>query len=710
MAALGSAGVTIPGLLTGVAARETHTHSSIAQAAGESSAGVMLARAAGEAGTGFVPARLASWWCTIEDLQWPQKQIVDKIRRRADGFAKAKIDTAINFGFHNRFDFANYFHQLHGYYADVCDVLHQRGIRFMDHYSCNDITRPRTEADFRFLHKYERHAVLLFPDPVAARLAQYEGHLYDDLCEVDLRDGSRGYATQYQFEAFCHNNPNFLDMHMKYLQRLMREVPFDAIEIDDMCSYPGNTTCGCRFCRDRFRKDYGHEIPPFSDSSFFGDTSREMLQWGNYANPVYRDWLRMKADIVFDHVKLIKTVIGDKPLMTCCSNTGPISLNAVALNLEKMAPALDLFMLENVGTNIKNVAWMDMEAEALHQKDIARKRNNAPAMALSYSIFEKGAYFGWALARYWGVANWSSTLNTRIEEDPRTAQEDEDAIGRSNNWEIKYSDLAYRDGEDVVEMRLVNNSLCKENGWRDEKGNEHWDRSMAWTMAFIRNSVGYRFVRAAELEDTAALSAENTPLIMDGVACVSDRQYEAIQHYLAAGGRLFLSLPFGTHDQKGFVRPRPLSDQLLKTYHRHIVVIDSALYGKPLEGLIAKKIFRPMIVQTGGDTRWTVRARKYGDKTVLHFMNTALTAVPDEAKDFRGVPLMKDILSDIHDNMLRYIIEGSALNVDGLAVMSPELNGTQRKMTVSKISEGKWSVAANLTGVSIYAVAQPVAG
>src|SRR5206468_1950910 len=67
------------------------------------------------AGRMFVPNRAASWWTEVSDLLWPQKHVVDKIRRRADGFAKAGIDTAINFGFHCRFDFANYFGQLHGF-------------------------------------------------------------------------------------------------------------------------------------------------------------------------------------------------------------------------------------------------------------------------------------------------------------------------------------------------------------------------------------------------------------------------------------------------------------------------------------------------------------------------------------------------------------------------------------------------------------------
>ncbi|MDN3656846.1 hypothetical protein QWZ08_14460 [Ferruginibacter paludis] len=656
-------------------------------------------------GTAFIPNRSASWWCTLEDIQWPQKQVVDKIKRRAEGFAKAGIDTAINFGFHNRFDFANYFSQLHGYYANVCEELHKNGVRFMDHYSCNDITRPRNEADFRYVHKFERHAVLLFPDPVARQYAQYEGYFYNDLCEVDLRDGSRGYAKQYQFEAFCHNNPNFLDMHKKYLQRLMKEVPFDGVEVDDMCSYPGNTTCGCKYCRDRFKKEYGHDIPDFSDKNFFGDITKDMLEWGNYDNPAYRDWLRMKADAVYDHVKMIKGVLGDKPLMTCCSNTGPIVLNAVALDLEKMAPYLDLFMLENVGTNIKNADWIEMDAEALHQKDIAQKRNNAPAMALSYAIFEKGAYFGWALARFWGVGNWSSTLNSRLEEDPAHSLEAEEAISRSNNWEKKYSDLNYRDGKDLVEVRLVNNSYCRENGWRDEAGHEHWDRSKAWSAQLVKHNVGYRFLRTAELADATALSKENTPLVMDGVGCVSDKQFTAIQSYLSKGGIAWVALPFGTQNEKGFARATPLSAVLLKAKYKNLYIIDSAVASAPLQKLIEAGKFKPVIRQLKGDQRWAARIRFYNGNAAIHFMNGGLLPVPDEVKDLSDVPLIKDIDSLITDNELSYEID-SSIRLSQLSLMSPELGESNRVADIRRAGKEHTVVNLNLEGIKIYAVAQ----
>ena len=654
----------------------------------------------------FVPSRAASWWCTMEDLQWPQQHVVDRIKRRADGFAKAGIDTAINFGFGLRFDFSNYFAQVHGYFANVCEELHKHGIRFMDHYSCNEIERPRNGEEFRKMHQYQRHTVLLYHDPVMARYAQYEGYFFNDLCEVDLRDGSRGYAPQYQFETFCHNNPAFLDMHQKYLRRLLKEVPIDGIEVDDMCNYPGPATCGCKYCRERFKKEYGHDIPPFGEKSFWGDTSKEILEWGNYENPVFRDWLRMKIDAVADHLKMIKATIGEMPLMTCCSNTGPIILNILSLDLERLAPHLDFFMLENVGININNADWMEMDAEALLQKDIAAKKGNAPAMALSYTIYEPGAYFGWALSRFWGVANWSSTLNGRLIEDPADAMEMEDVISRSNSWERQHSQLFYRDGVDLAEVRLVYNRYCKENGWRNAGGKEHWDSVAAWSSQLLKNNVGYRFVRHEELEDATLLGAEKTPLVLDAVGCVSDKQFAAISRYLSRGGHVWLALPFGTHDEKGFARKSPLSDILQKRHYKNLVMVSPAVSGASLEELMRNGLFTPVLKQLKGDRRWAARIRLYKGKPAIHFMNTALQPEPHPTiKDISGIPVMTKLGSKIQDNELQYQVNSAALALAALTVMSPELKDEKRIVQIEKAADAHLTLQVSLEGVNVYAVA-----
>jgi|WetSurMetagenome_2_1015567.scaffolds.fasta_scaffold00496_19 hypothetical protein len=655
----------------------------------------------------FIPVRTASWWCTLEDILWSQKKIVDKIKQRAEAFANAGIDTAINFGFHIRFDFSNYFGQLHGYYANVCEELHKYDIKFMDHYSCNHVERPRGEDEFKKLHKGQRHHILLFHDPVAAEYAQYEGHYFKDICEVDLRDGSRGYARQYQMEVFCHNNPGFLDMHEKYLKRLMREVPFDGIEVDDMCDYAGLTTCGCSYCRARFKKEYGHEIPPFGDSSFWGDTTQGMLLWGNYENPVFREWIQMKIDSVADHIKLVKSIIGEKPLMTCCSNTGPIVLNSIALNLERMAPHLDLFMLENVGIGIESVNWIKMDAEALQQKDIAEKRGNAPAMALSYTIYNKGGYLGWCLSRFWGASNWSSTLNQRLEEDPADAMEIEDIIGPFNKWEIENSNLNYTDGKDLAEVRLVSSSFCRDNGWRGKDGSEQWDMVKEWSVTMVKNNIGYRFVRSVELSDADALCKENTPLVLDSLGCVSDNQFAAIKTYLSKGGKVWLNLPFGTHNEKGYKRTIPLSEELLKSRFKNLIIKNIENTSDYIEELIKNGKFHPVIKQLSGDKRWAARIRFYEDKPVIHFMNTALTAVPHPSiKDISGVPILKDIESDIENNNLSYEINSKKISLSQLSVMSPELGEEKRNAEIQGIKNGYSTIKINLEGVKIYAVFQ----
>ena len=120
--------------------------------------------------SGFVPLHIASWWCTLDDILWPQKQVVDKIKSRAEAFSKSGIDTAINFGFHIRFDFSNYFGQLHGYYANVCEELHKYDIKFMDHYSCNHVERPRGEDEFRKATQGTASSCFVVSRPCCCRL------------------------------------------------------------------------------------------------------------------------------------------------------------------------------------------------------------------------------------------------------------------------------------------------------------------------------------------------------------------------------------------------------------------------------------------------------------------------------------------------------------------------------------------------------------
>jgi len=660
----------------------------------------------------FNPRRAASWWCSLDDLLWPDARIARKIEQRARGFAGAGIDTAIFFGFHTRFDFSDHFGALHGYLAAVCRELHGHGIRVMDHFSCNLVERPRGEAEWRKLHRGQRHHILLYPDEQAAAHAQYEGHLFRDLCEVDIRDGSRGYSWTYQTELFCHNNPGFLDMHRRYLQRLVREVPVDGLGVDDMCDYGGLATCACRHCRERFRRDYGHELPPFEDKSFWGDTSGPALRWGNYANPAFRDWVRMRADSVADHVRMVKDTVGDRLLMTCCSNTGPMFLNAVSLNLERMAEPLDILMLENVGITADTVDWARMDAEALMQKAIAAAHDGLHAIALSYTIYRDGGYLGWSLARYWGVANWCSTLIGRLAEDPPDALEDHEIISRWNNWERRCSELDFHGASDVAEVRLVNNRHCRDNGWRDEAGREHWDRVAAWSRALVEENVGYRFLLAEELGDADALRRESTPLILDGAGCVSDRQFHAVKALLENGGQVWLNGPFGSHDEKGFPRPHAFGDELLAGNYAGLTRLDAAVPAEALDALVGKGSFCPRVRQLAGDPTWALRFRLHQGRVVLHCLNRALEAIPHPTlREANGPrPILHEFKATNSSLAAEYEVDFTGLGQPWPAaeLLSPEFDSERREVRIAPVDRTKIRIQVPLVGIRLYATVQSV--
>ncbi len=207
---------------------------------------------------------------------------------------------------------------------------------------------------------------------------------------------------------------------------------------------------------------------------------------------------------------------------------------------------------------------------------------------------------------------------------------------------------------------------------------EHWDSVAAWSNQLLKNNVGYRFVRYAELEDEKLLSAETTPLVLDARGCVSDKQFAAIKTYLAKGGTVWMALPFGTHDEKGFARKTALSEEIKKGKHKSLLIISSAVAGQTLQQLIKAKHFKPIIRQIKGDSRWAVRLRMFKDKPTIHFMNTALLPTPHPTiKDTEGVAVIAKLDSKIKDNDLAYEIDTAKFDLGELSVMSPELEATK---------------------------------
>jgi len=173
-----------------------------------------------------------------------------------------------------------------------------------------------------------------------------------------------------------------------------------------------------------------------------------------------------------------------------------------------------------------------------------------------------------------------------------------------------------------------------------------------------------------------------------------------------------MAKPFGTHDEKGFKRTVPLYEELLKSKHKNIILIDSASASKPLDKLIEEGKFDPVLKQVAGDKRWAARIRFYNGKPTVHFMNTAIAAIPHPtlkdnpiAKGSSGTPVLMDMETKIEDNKLSYRIRNLNVPLSQLSVVSPELG---EKIINAEIQHGKKysTISLDLTGVKVYAVAQ----
>jgi len=174
-------------------------------------------------------------------------------------------------------------------------------------------------------------------------------------------------------------------------------------------------------------------------------------------------------------------------------------------------------------------------------------------------------------------------------------------------------------------------------------------------------------------------------LILDAVACVSDKQFAAIKTYLSEGGIAWLALPFGTHDEKGVVRKLALSSELKKNRYKNLVLTASAIASTPLEKLIAANAFKPVIKQIKGDNQWVARIQLYNGKPVIQFMNTALKAIPHASlKDLSGIPILIGLDAATKDNELVYEINTTNFSLGNLSIVSPELNDLARAAIIKK--------------------------
>ncbi len=489
--------------------------------------------------------RAASWWITWEDLSWPNEDIADKFRYRADQSLASGINMAIIYGAHFRWDFMPLWMNLHDMIRFVADELHQRDILLFDHHSSVLTHRYSNQNEAQAMRLHNRHHLPFAPSRDIAAEWTYKGMKLNDWRMIDLITGKPVFLEQYTAEQFCMNNPDFQHAYREYVRLLLDETGIDGLMSDDGIFYSGWKSCGCEWCRKKFMDNYGHEVPPVRDTSF----------WGNYHNEAFKDWIEMRFSTTREFLEGVRSVTGkDFPLMTCCSDSVGSNLPGYGMSYQEFIKPCNHIMLEMCGnTPALNGSWQsNFPAQMLHLG--IGHENNAPCLGLGYGFSEAAADFIWAFNKFLGSDTWFSTLKGRLglrDSEMLSLKDDIELPVNGFNWEKNNPGIFDADTDSDVAVFFSRWS-------RDFYSMTEKDYAADYSetcFEMLRNNITFDVVTVIPEV------SEYKVLLLSSASCLDDAEYSTLNKYLKSGGIVIASGPTGCYDKRANIAARPWLEQ-----------------------------------------------------------------------------------------------------------------------------------------------------
>ena len=496
-----------------------------------------------QAGSARKPAqeryRVVSWWLTADDVAWPNDELMDKIRRRADRCAASAVNCCLVFGVHFRWDFMPMWGRVHDLLRFIADELHERDIMLIDHHSSVLTHRARNREEALNISRRNRHHVPFYPTVAAAAEWKFEGRRLNDWRMLDVETGKPVYLPAYNAEQFCMNNAEFRQAYGKYVRQLVAETGIDGLMSDDGIFYAGWRACACEHCRGRFQKEYGRRLPPVADTSF----------WGNRGSEAFADWVEMRFRTAGDYLAEIKTALPERfPFLTCCSSSDGYTMPAVGMSYQDFIRSCNLVLLEMAGStpSIKGTWDTRIPSQLLHL-GIARD-HRVPCLGLGYGFFPDTAFFVWALNKFLGSDSWFSTLKGRLnagEAQLAALADDSELVEEGYRWEKEHPQLFTGDVDTDVAVFFSRATRDYYGQCAEDYVNDYY----ASCLELLRREIPYEVVTAIPH------FGRIRRLVLSGVTCLSAEEQRSLARFLEAGGTVIATGPTGHHDE----RARPLA-------------------------------------------------------------------------------------------------------------------------------------------------------
>ncbi|MBN2307936.1 MAG: beta-galactosidase trimerization domain-containing protein, partial [Candidatus Hydrogenedentes bacterium] len=408
--------------------------------------------------------------------------------------ADAGYNTVINNGLHFRLCHPDEMAMMTANMKRTCDVAHRYGLRVIEHHDV-----PIMQAHNQGFKTLLAHT---------------------DWLERDIESGK--VCTE-----FCINNPGFLQWYYEWFRDYARATGIDGAMLDEV-SFFGPEFCGCAHCRARFTRDTGLALP-YRDAGevFHNRDSALWIAWEKQRVRSSSDFFRgIRA--IFDECKPSATLMA---YTTHYGFTSSYGSRRYGGDIVDRARYIDF-----LGTEImsRNVFYSHRSVFAFRKAKAALGLYfQKPIWGLVYHLDDPDlAYFGWALLQMNRQVGWIPSIEGFD-------------IGRFINWDGR---MNARDAVPLSDVAIVFSRACCNYNRRTS----HASSAMGWSQQLSDGHIQHDII--LDLGLTAEALARYRVVILPDVECLSDEAAAALDAYVEAGGRLFVTRWAGQLNEDGIPR------------------------------------------------------------------------------------------------------------------------------------------------------------
>jgi len=484
------------------------------------------------------PKRIINWWLQWEDLNWPNADGLDRMKRRVEKAAEANVTTAITFGAHFRWDYLPYFTILHDHIASLAEELHKCGIELYDRHSVNLIHRYDTVEEMRRVMLHSGPHLPFSPSREAAESWTYHGKKLNDWRMVDVRTREPLYYPQYAGEGFCYRNPEFVEAYCDYAKRLVADTGIDGLAAEDPVHYLNFRSCACPHCRAELQRRAGIDLPPISDRNF----------WGNWENPAWHHWIDLRFDSGREFFEKLAPVLPEGfPITTCGSDSASCYAISMATDARKFIAGGSNYVHSELCGNTPpyphdpvtvNVPVADRAVAFSHHQAVARE-HGVRSFSTGYGFTKPTANIIWAVNKILDNDCCFSTLKARLglpDHILRELPEESDVVGEAYTFEKENQHLFM--GKQFGQLGVYFSYETRNHtffGGMSQGYNKEYSCALdALFKAGLSPHTIFDF----------PVGPEEYPLvILSSVAAMTDKEIAAMNRYVANGGKLLVMGP-----------------------------------------------------------------------------------------------------------------------------------------------------------------------